>query len=339
MIKKNKLDIIFRELKLIGDEINIRHYYSAFFYNTRKYTNEPLLPIQLRNQISSILVYNKVNIDFEMLCSILFVFKRRFFHKHYILKPNGIHSLFDCNQINCFNEIVSVIEEYNSINLPESEKEALYSYIFLTTNITDVQNELSIAYLRGVKSKDYNNYLNLIDTLITNNNIKKDKKEKLILMLGTVYYKCLIHRQYNLTMRFLFDPLDKIESALLKNNTKNEELVKSWNKIYNNEGLVYKEIRYLAAFATIIINSLADKINILFLFCGSIFERDIIYSQLTGIFGDNVRLHEISTDEIKYDYIITNYRLGHTSVPVIYFSGVFNEDDINSIKKRIFNLN
>ncbi|WP_423748440.1 hypothetical protein [Bacillus cereus] len=182
--------------------------------------------------------------------------------------------------------------------------------------------------------------LNRIAIKLRNANTTKKKKlvkyptnelKKMQLQINEAYRDCCFDDCSNHSC------LHHIDTLASKNNTKNEELVKSWNKIYNNEGLVYEENRYLAAFATIMINILADKINILFLFCGSILEREIIYSQLTGIFGGNVRLHEISTDEIKYDYIITNYRLGHTPVPVTYFSGVFNEEDINFIKKRIFN--
>lgn len=339
LIKNSKLDINFRELNLIGDEINIRHYYSAFFYNTQKYTNEILLPIQLREKISSILIQNKVDIDFEMLCSILFVFINRIFHKHYITQKYNVYPLFDRSQTYCFSEIISTIENFYKVKLPDIEKDGLYNYLFIASNITDVQNELVIAYLRGVKPEDYNNYIELIDILLVNNNIQDDKKEKLILILSTAYYKRLIQEQYKLSMSFLFDPLNKIQSTLLKDYSKNELLISSWNKGFNNEKFTYNEIRYFATYATIVINSMVEKVDILFLFCGSEPEKRIVYSILNESLGNNVRLHENEANDIEYDYIITNYRLSNRKIPMIYLSERLTEYDINSIKNRIFKLN
>ncbi|PGV99675.1 helix-turn-helix domain containing protein [Bacillus cereus] len=338
MLIKGDLDIDFREVQLIGEEINIRHYYCAFFYNTKNYTDSILLASELRDKILSILEKNKILIDFEMVYCIIFVFIKRFFQKRYITKRLEFYPILDRGQVKAFKEVISTIEDYYKIILPDYEKEAMYNYLFLATNNTEIQNELTNAYLWTFKSKEYDNYLKLISILIDNNKVIDDQKEILKLSLITIFYKRLIQSEYSLSMGFLFDPPEKVQSALLKNYLKNERLVLFWNKTYNKQRFLEEEIKYFATYATIFINSLNDKVDILFLFNGSVIERTIARSLLKESLGENVIIHEVPDDSIKYNLVITNYSTRFKDIPTMYFSGKITEYNIELFRKQIFKI-
>ncbi|TKI80736.1 hypothetical protein FC695_43440, partial [Bacillus cereus] len=165
MLIKGDLDIDFREVQLIGEEMNIRHYYCAFFYNTKNYTDRTLLPTEISEKVLSILEKNNILIDFEMVNCIIFVFIKRFFKKHYVTKKLNFYPTLDRGQVKSFKEVISAIEGYYKVILPDYEKEAMFNYLFLATKPTEIQNELTTAYLIAVKPKDYDNYLNLISIL------------------------------------------------------------------------------------------------------------------------------------------------------------------------------
>ncbi|PEX06315.1 hypothetical protein COD78_28365 [Bacillus cereus] len=338
MLRKSKLDIGFREVQLKGEELNIRYYYHAFFYNTQKYTNELLLPIELRKEISSILQHSKVRVDFEKLCTILFVAISRLFHKHYIKDEIKAYQIYDYNQSRCFDEIVNTIEDYYKIKFPENERDALYNFLFLASDITDVQSELAITYLKGSEPNEYKKFLILIDILITKNNVGIDKREKLTIILGAVFYKSLIHNRYNLSTGFFLDTLKPTQNILLQNYKKNKSIVSLWNKTYNNRQFSQDEMHFFSTYATATLNLYINKLDVLLLFRGTEVEKLIIHSTLTSNLGDSVQVHGVSRDNIKYDFIITNYQPLKTEVSTIYFSGELTESDIHAIKKRIFNL-
>lgn len=103
---------------------------------------------------------------------------------------------------------------------------------------------------------------------------------------------------------------------------------------------MYKEeIEFFTTYATLLLNSFAHEINILFLFNGTEVEKRFIYSTLTNNIGGNVKIYNSINDEIKYDFIITNYQPPNTKTPIIYFSGKLTDSDINSIKSCIYHLN
>ncbi|MCP1163179.1 MULTISPECIES: helix-turn-helix domain containing protein [Bacillus] len=339
MLKKSMLEIKLREIKLDGEELNIRHYYHALFYNTQKYTKQFLLPNILREEILNILRGYKVTVDFEMLCVILSICINRVSNKSYIKSEIKDVPIYDSHQADCITEIILKFERYYSIKLPENEIKALHVNLILAFATTSKQSEVTLEYLKEFKNNDYHNYLKLIDILMEKHNIKKEKKEKLVAGLSSVFYYCLIYSQYNLSLGFYFSSLDKLENESLQNYKEDRTLVSFWNKTHNEKRMYKEEIEFFTTYVTLLLNSFSDEINILFLFNGIEVEKRFIYSTLTNSIGRNVKIYNSINDGIKYDFIITNYQPQNTKTPIIYFSGKLTEGDINSIKSCIYHLN
>ncbi|MES5930073.1 helix-turn-helix domain containing protein [Bacillus cereus group sp. MG9] len=339
MLTKSMLEIKLREIQLEGEELNIRHYYHAFFYNTQKYTRQFLLPNILREEILNILREHKVTVDFEMLCVILSICINRVSNKCYIKSGINDVPIYDSYQADCITEIILTFERYYSIKLPENEIKALNVYLILVFATTSKQSEVTLEYLKEFKNDDYHNYLKLIDILMEKHNIKEEKKEKLVVSSSSIFYYCLIYSQYNLSLGFYFSSLDKLENESLQDYKKDRSLVSFWNKTHNENRMYKEEIEVFTTYATLLLNSFADEINILFLFNGTEVEKRFIYSTLTNSIGGNVKIYNSINDRIKYDFIITNYQPPNTKTPIIYFSGRLTESDINSIKSCIYHLN
>ncbi|MCU5668684.1 hypothetical protein OCB72_29030, partial [Bacillus cereus] len=193
------------------------------------------------------------------------------------------------------------------------------------------QCELAVEYLRGFNQKDYKIFLKLIDSLIINNLVSNDKKEELIINMGLIFYKTKINSQCHFPTDYYLGSAEKPQ-----NYRKNKFLISSWNKTYNNSMITQENIQFFTTYATLNLNELVSKTNVLFLFSGLIVEKRIIKTMLKNALGDKVEIHENSNNTIKYDCIITNYQLLNTEVPVIYFSGKLTENDITSIRKYIF---
>ncbi|WP_433775410.1 helix-turn-helix domain-containing protein [Bacillus wiedmannii] len=338
MLNKNRLSIKFRELQLEGDEINVRYYYAAFFYFTQKFDNQCLAPIELRKKLSSILERNEVQMDVALLRSIIFVFINRFQHKHYITKEVKHRPIYNNDQLNCVNEIIIAIENYYNIKLSKTEKDALYLYLFLGLTVTRSQGNLIIEYLSKTNKDVYESYLHLIDILLTEKALPGKLKEKLKVELISYFYKMLITNELHLSISYIFNPVFPSKSILLKHCKKNKALVSRWNTTYNDKKFTREERRLIATCATSILNSNIQNINILFLFNGLDVEKNIIYTKLKQSLGENVKIHKIVSYDIKYDFIISNYQLVDTKAPVFYISEMLTENEINSVKNRIFNL-
>lgn len=339
MIKKSQLEIKFRKIQLEGEELNIRHYYHAFFYNTQKYTKNFVLPNILREEILNIVRKHKVMVDFEMLCVILYVCINRISNKFYLKNEIIDVPVYDSFQETCMTEIIQTFERYYSITLPENEMKALQVYLILAFTTTSKQSEATIEYVKEFKIDEYYNYIKLIDILMENHNIQNDNKEKIVVSLSSTFYNCLMYSQYNLSLGFYFSSLDKLENELLQNQKKYKFLVSGWNKTYNEKRMYNDEIKFFTTYAALHLNSFADEINILFLFNGTEVEKQVIHSTLTYSIGKNVKIYDSISDGIKYDFIITNYQPPNPQTPIIYFSGKLTESDINSIKSCIYHVN
>ncbi|MGF9853139.1 helix-turn-helix domain-containing protein [Bacillus paramobilis] len=339
VLKKSRLSLNsrFSNLQLKGNEINIRHYYTTFFYLTQRLAEESFLPIELRKKLSSILYRNEVMMDFHLLCTTIFVFTNRFFNKHYVTKEIKFKPIYDEDQSNCFNEMITAIESYYNIKIPKIEKDILDVSLFLASTSRSSQGELIIDYLSESNREIHESYSRLIDMLLTENNLSSGQEWKLKVSLIPHFYKLSIFNELHFSIGYSFDPVSRLNSLLLRKCNENKSLVTNWNRAHNAEKFNSDEIRYIATYATTILNSFAKKINILFLFSGQTVEQKINYTKLTQNLGENVNVHRLINYEFEYDFIISNYKVSNTRAPVIYISGILHENEINAIKKSIFN--
>lgn len=325
-----------RRVRITGNEINIRQYYTNFFYHTNKFLNQSLLPVDLRKNIVSIIQQNEVSIDHEWIISAIYVSITRFSQKHYITQKINTTTIFNTEQQKCFNAIIVELEKYYKINLPKNEKDELALNFYLLSTSTSAQGELIIDYLSRSNPMQYELYLNLLSIFFNKNNLSNAAMEKFKILLVSYYYKIYISKQHNLDLRFFYQPTDFEESYLEKKTKECYHLVSSWNKIYNNEKFTNAEKQLIATYAAIMLHSLLKKINILFKFSGLTFEKNIIYTKLKQRLNDNVNIDTTPRDTIKYDFIISNFQQINSHIPVIYISKLLTESEIVFIKKYIF---
>ncbi|MED1780772.1 helix-turn-helix domain containing protein [Brevibacillus fortis] len=335
ILKESNIDFTFKNLDLIGDEINIRHYYCVFFYSIQKFTANSLLPIELRKKLLSIFHSYQISMDFEALCSVIFVSMNRLFNKHLIDKTICNVPIFNNDYIEFFNAIIILIEDYFKIKLNENEINSMKLLMYFVTKNTSEQKELTIKHLSESNPKIYESYLTLIDRLISN---RADSvvRNKLMFNLALYLSKIYLYNQNQLSIGYIFEPLYNINSILLQDYYKNISLISHWNEV-SCDGIFNKyEIEFIATHATIILNSIIRK-HILFLFSGNNAVESVLHSKLKRGLGDNVRLYRELADDVEFDFIITNYQHKISTIPTIYISEVLNVKEILAIRNCVFN--
>ncbi|MGE6367185.1 helix-turn-helix domain-containing protein [Bacillus paramycoides] len=336
VLNKNKLTIKFRNLQIEGDEMHLRYYYIAFFHFTQKFSDQYLFSIELRNKLASILYRYEVHLDTSILNSIIFVCINRFFNHHYLTKEIKFKPIYSHNQSNCINEIIVEIENYYKVKLPKLEKDVLNLFIFLVLVSTRSQGDVMLEY---ISECDHKKFMNLIDTLFTNNKLPSKSKGNLKAKVIPYFYKARILNELNLSIDYFSEPIDHFNIILFKNYMENMYLISSWNEIENDKQFTRDEITYIAAHVTPAINSSINEINILLVFSVITIEKEIIYKKLKLSLGENVKIDIIPNYNIKYDFIISNSQLPDTGAPVIYISQMLTRHEIDSIKNYIINLN
>lgn len=339
ILNESRLNIKFRNLQLEGDEMNIRYYYICFFYFTQQFSDQSVLPIELRKKLLSILYRNEVHMDILLLRSIVFVFINRFYNKHCVTKEIKFKPIYSRKQATCLNEMIIEIENYYKIKFPKYEKDALNLFLFFGLISTSSQGKAMLEYVSECDQEVYKKFINLITTLLIYNQLPNELKGKLKAEVIPYFYMVCILRELHFSIRHVFDPINSLDSVLLRNYKENLSLIFNWNETYNEKKFTKDEIKYIASHATAILNSICNEINIVLVFSGTTVEKNLIYRKLKQSLGENVNIDRIPNYNIKYDFIISNCQLSDTGAPVIYISQMLTANEIDSIKNRIFNLN
>ncbi|PED41066.1 helix-turn-helix domain-containing protein [Bacillus cereus] len=329
----NKLTIKPPNIQWQGEELHIRHFYIAFFYNTLKYTNEVFLSIELRSKLASIIKQHQFSIEFENLCVIIFVTINRISYKHYLTKKINYVPIFNKAQSKCFNDIINTIEDYYKIKFSKAERNNLNIAFFLAIQ-SDEQGSSILELLSKYNKKEYENYLTLIDMLAKENKIYKEK-ELLRIKLASHFYKMLFWNQNQLPISYYFTENINSQNISSKQYNKNKRILNEWNFTCNHK-FNLKELAFMAFNSTLTLRSYKKKINILFLFSGNRIEANLIYSILKDSLGNEVNIHRDLNKSIKYEFIIANYQLLDEVRPVIYIPEKLSMHEISSIKSTIF---
>lgn len=334
------MDINHRELKLIGDELNIRYYYGLFFYYVNKFNNSTFIPDDLRKRILKIIKTHKVVMDIRWIECIIFVCINRFSYKNNIRKIDNLiyqanNDWNEMNDIKCFNAIIMTIEKYYKIKLPKNEHFTLRIYLFLASVNTYEQGEQIIECLKVSNPEFYQMYLDYTNTLIINNNIKNDAKNSLIITLSPAYFKFFLHSHLKLSTNSYFKQMDILPNELLPKYEKNLDKLHIWNERSTVNNLFKNELECLAAHATITMEPFINKINILFLFSGIPAKETIIYLQLKNHLRDFVTIDRKFNNKPSYNFIITNFQQDNTNIPTIYISENLTASELEKIKNYI----
>ena len=338
ILNTSGLNIKFRDLQLEGEEMNIRYYYISFFYFTQQFSDQTFLPIELRKKVFSIIHRNEVPMDILLLRSIIFVFISRFYNKHCVAKEMKFKPIYSRKQANCLNEIITAIGDYYNIKFPIYERDALHVFLFFALISTSSQGEAMLTYLSKCDQDVYKKFMNLIDILLTYTPLPSEQKEKLKAEVIPYFYNVCISREFHFSISHIFDPIQSSDSVLLRNYKENESFIFNWNDTYNDKQFTKDEIKYIASHATAILNTICNEINILLILSGTTVEKNLIYRKLKQSLGENVNIHTIPNYNMKFDFIISNCQLSDTMAPIIYISQMLTANEIDSIKKRIFDL-
>ncbi|PGZ34519.1 hypothetical protein COE50_06360 [Bacillus anthracis] len=337
ILNENMLSINSRKLQLEGDEVNIRHYYITFFYFSKSFVNKPLLPKNLTEKLFSVLNCNEININWHLFYTIVFVWINRIHKKYYITQDIRIKPIYTDAQLNNVNEIIAVIGDYYGIKIPKKEKEKLSIDLFVCSSSSEIQRELIIEYLKRQHHALYESYLILITFLLNENDLSSDLNRKLEIELIGSFYKIFIYNELKIASSYSHDPLEHAKDVLY-NNKEIISLVSNWNKKYNDEKFSVDEIEYFGNYVTIILNSVIKSRNILLVGSGIPFEDYVIYKKLTQNLGRNIKIHTTIDNNIEYDLIISNFEIPDKKIPVISFTGMMTDNEINQIKNYILSL-
>lgn len=325
------------ELRLAGNESNIRHYFVTFFYYIHKLSDIPLLSIELNKIFINIMYKYKVYIDPVLLNSVVFVNINRFCNKNYISQKIKYKSVYTDEQSSCFQEIILAIEDYYSITLPENEKDAINITLFLISTSIQPQGKLIIEYLSKYEQEIYKRYLNLVSVLVSENTLQSESEEELKVNLVSYFYKIYIMNGFQFSVGDAFDFHHESDFYSPRNYKENLALISNWNLSYNGGEFSIDEIKHITIHATTFLNSLSETIDILLLFSGTTLHQDIIYRRLTRVLGGKVKIHRMINYETKYNFCITNCEIQKSETPVIYIGDTLSENEIYAIKKIILN--
>lgn len=329
------------EIKLKGEEINIRYFYGIFFLSIEHCKPVISLPDELLEKIKSTLVFYDVKIDYFLIKVVVYVAIHRITGKNFADKKIKFIDFYSPDQSICFDIIISEIESYCMVKLSKNEKDSLRLLIYISSSsVSNIQHKSSILkYYENKNTKPYQNFLKLIEMItfdINGRNLEFDYLKQ------ELFNHCLqvrIARYYSFPTKYFLIPPTYLSLRLQELYNKNHRIISKWNEIVMLNKYDEYEISHLAQNATYILNDIYPKKNVLFMFYGNgIYER-LAYTTLKDAFGESAEIHRKPESKTKYDLIITNYRNMSLSddIPVCFVYKNFNQKDIEHITHILFN--
>ncbi|WP_242321439.1 helix-turn-helix domain containing protein [Bacillus cereus group sp. BfR-BA-01354] len=326
------LDWDYKEVQLLGDELNIRYFYCIFFNSMQRYILNFQIHLGLEKNIKKHIRYSRIKVDFNCLSILLKVFINRILQKKTLNGKEYFGCIFDSNQKQCLHNIVEELEKNFSLILPENEKEYLYTSIFLITECPTMQIKKNDSYFDLFKKYnflEYNELFNFIKNKLTiGNNLKEQFNQYVMYYL----YKIFLLKNENLPITNISYTEIKIKE-FSEISQKIYFLIKEWVKEINNQILIDAEILYISNKIAHIIYTDARNIKVLVTLSGSHIWKKLIYSRLYKELYDSFTLFVEFDDNDTYDFIISNYQINSSKTPVIYISEELEKKELVSINQ------
>ncbi|PFA72350.1 helix-turn-helix domain containing protein [Bacillus cereus] len=333
-LKMSRIKLTFRVLKLEGNEINIRYFYTLFFYLMESYTSEFYENCLLRGKVKRIINSYDLQLNLNLLANAIYVFVNRNVNKYNVKQQIGTNYRLDCKQLECFKEILSAIENHYKLKLSENEIQIFKLCFFLALKNNKTQ-KMEIFNYYNSQSNIYKLYNELFKTIEEENQLNEFMKNKLIFELGVYIYKISILNHYHLPIQYLINRAVGPSKRFVKLYKKNYSIILKWNKLFNNEKFNKYEIEYLAMYVTLHLYSNPKKIYILLKFSGTTIEENGVYLSLKNKLGEAVEIHRRENRKVKYDYIVANHIIEKTKTPVFNISRNNNLKEIEAIGDKI----
>ncbi|WP_206781327.1 hypothetical protein [Bacillus thuringiensis] len=110
-----------------------------------------------------------------------------------------------------------------------------------------------------------------------------------------------------------------------------------WHTKFNNKRFNSDEIKFISTYITIILNSYIKKKVLLYR--GTDAAKEVIYSKLKNNLGEYISIHKESRNNIKFDFIITNFQQEDMNSNTFFISDSLCDNRINILKESIFGIN
>ncbi|MGH0590577.1 helix-turn-helix domain-containing protein [Bacillus mycoides] len=327
------LELKFRVIRLEGEERDIRCLYIAFFCFIQKYIKQIDIHCPLKKRIRFILEFYEIEMDLNLLTSIIDVCTKRIFDKKYVESGMEMKIGYESNQLECYNMINSILEECYRLKIPENEKNVLNLCYFLASkNTREVKNQ-DINYYHDLYKKNYEKFRVLLNTLAIENETSAMVREGLVSDIGSTLYKIQLMNDYDIALQYFFSTPNNLSCELQEIYEKNYAIISLWNTVYNNDQFTRHQIHFIISSSTFLFYSRQNKRNVLLLFSGTTVEEKLVYSKLKKELGNYANIYSIWSTTKQYDFIIANYHVVNCEVPAIYISQNCNRKEIDNIKK------
>lgn len=337
ILNANNLEFKLGLIKLNGEEINIRYFYKALFFSMEKCADIIELPDDLMKRIQDLIKFHRIGIDYLLLKIVIYVSIHRITSRNFVDKKIKLNIIFTSDQLICFDKIISEIEDYCMIKLPQNEKDALRLFLFLISYGTNQQKKDILEYHKEKNEEYFNGFLELVDALISNTGAGVIEYNYLKLELGISFYKIDIAKEHGLPLEYVFTKHQFLSHRLKELYKKCYHIMLQWNNTVNYKRYNEHEIAQLAQQATDILFATYPKKNVLFHFLGDkIYER-LAFAALEDNFGDSVEIYRTPNQEMRYDLIITNYKEPYpTETPIVFIYQQISQRDIENINDMLF---
>ncbi|AMR06149.1 helix-turn-helix domain containing protein [Bacillus thuringiensis] len=327
------LDFNFRTIQLVGQELNIRYFYIVFFYSIQKYKKIFNLPSNLQRKIEHITKVYDIEIDYNLLTIIIYVFINRITHKHFISENLDFEYIFSNNKMKCISAVISELECYFNINLSKKEVNFFKLSFFLISK-GKKDEKVNITNYYKTKEKTYDKFLSVFNMISHKLNMGFKTKEKVKNEIFFTLHIINIFNSYNISIGEFWSEFETVPQEFLEGYNIIYPLISSWNKEINQNRLTKNEIYYMTYNILFILNSNYAKKGLLLL-SGPTSLKNFIYYKLNKELGDILTLQQKTDYTNKYDFILTNYQITNSQIPIIQISSKTIQQDMCYIKKII----
>ena len=313
--------------------ICIRQFYMQVFIQSASIS----LLNDLTENIKNTLNLHNVKIDSNLLKVIIYVSIQRIIGNHFADTKIKFPVIFTLEQSLCFNEIISIIEDYCMVNLPQDELDTLNLAFFLcSTSIT--QQKLKTHKYLEKKENYYQVFFNLVDMIICNNKRHNIKSDYLKSELCIYFYKLYVAKQYKFSMDCFYTQPNYLVSSLKEMYDTNHLIISKWNTTINENKFNENDISHLAQHTIHILYSTYSRKNVLFSFSGNPAYAKLANMTLKAYFEASINIHLNLDNSTKYDLIITNDRTTSypNNSPVYFIHQFITKRDIQDINDLLF---
>ncbi|MEB9166059.1 helix-turn-helix domain containing protein, partial [Bacillus cereus] len=173
------LDLNFRTIKLVGQEINLRYFYIMFFYNIQKYQEMITLDSRLQEKIKNITRNYNVEIDYNMLTIIISVSIKRVANKHFISEIVEFQPILNTNNLECINSIICELENFFNIKFTEYELSYFKNAFSIILEWNTEEKKRITDYYYKTSKKTYDKNIHLFQKISSEINVCLKIKEKI----------------------------------------------------------------------------------------------------------------------------------------------------------------